>query len=159
MDNKEFTLEWESDEICQIARNGDYMGTDEVVDLLNHQKEKIQNLQERNNRQCELLEKQQEQIDNYIDIKAKLDGKIAEYTTKSDFFTKSVLCPIDTKIPRLDNLSVILLLVQSEPVTKTPKLFKISAIPLILIPPIPIICICLYFVKFSKLLLIESIIF
>ena len=82
--DKEFTLEWESDEICQIARNGDYMGTDEVVDLLNHQKEKIQELQERNNRQCELLEKQQEQIDNYIDIKAKLDGKIAEYTTKSE---------------------------------------------------------------------------
>ena len=38
--NKPFTLEWESDEICQIAKNGNYMGTCEAVDLLNELTEK-----------------------------------------------------------------------------------------------------------------------
>lgn len=57
---------------------------EKIIETLNWKEEKIKELQERNNRQCELLEKQQEQIDNYIDIKAKLDGKIAEYTTKSE---------------------------------------------------------------------------
>lgn len=40
----EFTLEWETDEICQVYRNGNCMGTDEVVDLLNeltHENKKL----------------------------------------------------------------------------------------------------------------------
>lgn len=35
MKDKEFTLEGEDEEICQVYRNGDCMGTDEVVDTLN----------------------------------------------------------------------------------------------------------------------------
>ena len=35
MDEKEFTLEWEDEEICQVYHNGECMGTDEVVDKLN----------------------------------------------------------------------------------------------------------------------------
>ena len=35
MNEKEFTLEWEDEEICQVYHNGDCMGTDEVVDKLN----------------------------------------------------------------------------------------------------------------------------
>lgn len=40
----EFTLEWETDEICQVYRNGECMGTDEVVDLLNEQQAEIMRL-------------------------------------------------------------------------------------------------------------------
>lgn len=43
-----------------------------------------QELKERNNRQKDTITKQQEQIDNYIDIKAKLNAKIKEYETKSE---------------------------------------------------------------------------
>lgn len=35
MTDEQFTLEWESEEICQIAKDGDYMGVDEAVILLN----------------------------------------------------------------------------------------------------------------------------
>ena len=35
MNEKEFTLEWEDEEICQVYHNGECMGTDEVVDKLN----------------------------------------------------------------------------------------------------------------------------
>ena len=44
MDEKEFTLEWEDEEICQVYRNGDCMGTDEVVDLLNEKSEENEKL-------------------------------------------------------------------------------------------------------------------
>lgn len=44
MKDKEFTLEYESDEICQVYRNGDCMGTDEVVDLLNEKSEENEKL-------------------------------------------------------------------------------------------------------------------
>lgn len=47
------------------------------------------NLQERNNRQKETIEKQQKIIGNYIDIKAKLEGKIKEYETKSEEYELS----------------------------------------------------------------------
>lgn len=46
-------------------------------------------LQERNNNQKETIEKQQKQIDNYINIKAKLDAKIKEYETKSEEYELS----------------------------------------------------------------------
>ena len=49
----------------------------------------IKELRERNDRQKETIEKQQEQIDNYIDIKAKLEGKIKEYETKSEEYELS----------------------------------------------------------------------
>lgn len=62
---------------------------EKIIETLNWKEEKIKELQERNNRQAELLEKQQEQIDNYIDIKAKLDGKIREYETKSEEYELS----------------------------------------------------------------------
>ena len=35
MTEKKFTLEWESEETCQIAYNGDYIGCEEAVDFLN----------------------------------------------------------------------------------------------------------------------------
>jgi len=35
MTKPRYTLEWESEEICQIAENGNYMGTEEVVERLN----------------------------------------------------------------------------------------------------------------------------
>lgn len=50
---------------------------------------KTQELEERINRQAETIGKQQEQIDNYIDIKAKIEGKIAEYNTKSEEYELS----------------------------------------------------------------------
>ncbi|WP_296882179.1 hypothetical protein [uncultured Methanobrevibacter sp.] len=47
------------------------------------------NLQERNNRQKDTITKQQEQIDNYIDIKAKLNAKLMEYETKAEEYELS----------------------------------------------------------------------
>lgn len=44
MTDKEFTLEWEDDEVCQVYRNGNCMGTDEVVDLLNEKSEENEKL-------------------------------------------------------------------------------------------------------------------
>ncbi|WP_296852565.1 hypothetical protein [uncultured Methanobrevibacter sp.] len=55
-----------------------------ICTILNAQINQLNKLQERNNRQKETIEKQQNIIDNYIDIKAKLDGKIKEYETKSE---------------------------------------------------------------------------
>ena len=55
-----------------------------ICTILNAQIHQLNKLQERNNRQKETIEKQQNIIDNYIDIKAKLDGKIKEYETKSE---------------------------------------------------------------------------
>ena len=55
-----------------------------ICTILNAQIHQLNKLQERNNRQKETLTKQQEQIDNYIDIKAKLNAKIKEYETKSE---------------------------------------------------------------------------
>ena len=69
----------------------------------------------------------------------------AVYTTKSAFFTFSKSEPIVTSIPSLISLSVISDLHQSLPVTFIPKYFIVSAIPLMLIPPIPMKCIVLYF--------------
>ena len=45
--------------------------------------EENQKLNERNNRQKETIIKQQEEIDSYIDVKAKLNAKIAEFETKA----------------------------------------------------------------------------
>lgn len=45
-ENKRYTLEWESEEICQVADNGNYMGTDEVVNRLNELHEENQMLKE-----------------------------------------------------------------------------------------------------------------
>lgn len=47
------------------------------------------NLQERNNNQKQTIEKQQDMIDNYIDIKAKLNAKITEYETKAEEYELS----------------------------------------------------------------------
>ena len=55
-----------------------------ICTILNAQIPQLNKLQERNNRQKETIEKQQNIIDNYIDIKAKLDGKIKEYETKAE---------------------------------------------------------------------------
>ena len=55
-----------------------------ICTTLNAQIHQLNKLQERNNRQKETLTKQQKQIDNYIDIKAKLNAKIKEYETKSE---------------------------------------------------------------------------
>lgn len=60
-----------------------------ICTILNAQINQANELQKRNNRQAELLEKQQKQIDNYIDIKAKLKGKITEYETKSEEYELS----------------------------------------------------------------------
>ena len=109
MTEKQFTLAYllnNEDDDWWAVRNGEItLWKEEVVDLLNEQDKEIQaqsnvikgyqerneklfkqtqELQERNNRQAKLIEKQQEQINNYIDIKAKLNGKIEEYTTKSE---------------------------------------------------------------------------
>lgn len=59
--------------------------TDNDVILTNDQMVEIANdLHERNTRQAETIKRQQEQIDNFINVKAKLDGKISEYATKSE---------------------------------------------------------------------------
>ena len=50
----------------------------------------------------------------------------------------SALCPIVTDIPDAFKRSVTELAVISEPFTMYPLFFKISANPLMLIPPIPI---------------------
>ena len=60
-----------------------------ICTILNAQINQLNKLQERNNRQKETITKQQEQIDNYIDIKAKLDGKIKEYETKAEEYELS----------------------------------------------------------------------
>lgn len=71
-----------------------------ICTILNAQINQANELQKRNNRQAELLEKQQEQIDNYIDIKAKLKGKITEYETKSEEYELSA-CGCGSKYNRI----------------------------------------------------------
>ena len=68
----------------------DYMDRSGVLNFLNQQEITIKRIemvivgyQDRIDRQSELIKEQQEQIDEYIDIKAKLDAKIAEYDSKS----------------------------------------------------------------------------
>lgn len=60
-----------------------------ICTILNAQIHQLNKLQERNNRQKETIEKQQKQIDNYIDIKAKLNAKIKEYETKAEEYELS----------------------------------------------------------------------
>ena len=60
-----------------------------ICTILNAQINQLNELQERNNNQKETIEKQQKQIDNYINIKAKLDAKIKEYETKSEEYELS----------------------------------------------------------------------
>ena len=67
-----------------------YMDRSGVLNFLNQQEITIKRCemviagyQDRIDRQSELIKEQQERIDEYIDIKAKLDGKIAEYDSKS----------------------------------------------------------------------------
>ena len=100
---------------------GDSLNFDEIVNKLNEQDNEIQaqvnvikgyqerneklfketqELQKRIDRQAELLQKQGEKIDNFIDIKAKLDGKIQEYTTKSEEYELSACsCGLSWKSP------------------------------------------------------------
>lgn len=66
-ENKRFTLEWESEEICQVADNGNYMGTDEVVELLNELDSENQRLKLENDGLRYAL-KNIKQIDVEIDI-------------------------------------------------------------------------------------------
>ena len=46
-------------------------------------------LQERNNRQANTIAELSEKVDNFIDFKGRLDGKIQEYTTKSEEYELS----------------------------------------------------------------------
>ena len=103
LDNPNYELDF-------IEMLGDSLNFDEIVNKLNEQDNEIQaqvnvikgyqerneklfketqELQKRIDRQAELLQKQGEKIDNFIDIKAKLDGKIQEYTTKSEEYELS----------------------------------------------------------------------
>lgn len=60
-----------------------------ICTILNAQINQANELQKRNNNQKDIITKQQEQIDNYINIKAKLDSKIKEYETKSEEYELS----------------------------------------------------------------------
>lgn len=60
-----------------------------ICTILNAQINQINELQERNNKQKETIQKQQDMIDNYIDIKSKLNAKITEYETKSEEYELS----------------------------------------------------------------------
>ena len=67
-----------------------YMDRSGVLNFLNQQESTIKRsemvivgYQDRIDRQSELIKEQQEQIDEYIDIKSKIDAKIAEYNSKS----------------------------------------------------------------------------
>lgn len=68
----------------QFGDKYDKKSMDEFIEKVNHIIKENEELKERNNRQKETITKQQEQIDNYIDIKAKLNAKIKEYETKSE---------------------------------------------------------------------------
>lgn len=46
MTNEKFTLEYESEEIAQVAYNGDYMGPEEVVELMNKMDKEIEQLKQ-----------------------------------------------------------------------------------------------------------------
>lgn len=81
------------------------MQAEKIIDELNNKEYKIKELEERINRQAGLLEKQQEQIDNYIDIKAKLNGKIIEYQTKSEEY-ESCACSCGSKHNYLKKLAL-----------------------------------------------------
>ena len=59
--------------------------------------ERLDRLQERNNRQANTIAEQGQIIDNYIDIKSKLDGKIQEYATKSEEYELEA-CPCHARI-------------------------------------------------------------
>ncbi len=71
-----------------------------ICTILNAQINQANELQKRNNRQKETIEKQQEIIDNYIDIKAKLNAKIKEYETKSEEYELSA-CGCGSKHNRI----------------------------------------------------------
>lgn len=55
-----------------------------VVNLLNKSHQSKKELEERINRQANTIAEKCAVIDNYIDVKAKLAGKIEEYSTKSE---------------------------------------------------------------------------
>ena len=76
--------------------------------------------------------------------------------TKSHPFILLGSCPIVTGIPKLINLSVVEDEFKSEPWTINPHWFNISAIPLMLVPPIPIKCILLYLFKILILANVSS---
>lgn len=48
-DLRPFTLEWEDDETCQIARDGNYISCEEAVDILNELIEKVKRIKFENN--------------------------------------------------------------------------------------------------------------
>ena len=77
-ENKRFTLEWESEEICQVADNGNYMGTDEVVDLLNELVTKCNTLtDEKSKCECQ-LKRRTRQRDELADFNVELMEKNKE---------------------------------------------------------------------------------
>ncbi len=63
---------------------GPYACFHKIIDMLNNFYEEQEKLKERINRQCETIKKRDQQIDNCIDIKAKLNAKITEYENKSE---------------------------------------------------------------------------
>ena len=69
---------------------------DDVVELCNNlwnQTQRFekhnQELIERNTRQANTIAELSEKVDNFIDFKGRLDGKIQEYTTKSEEYELS----------------------------------------------------------------------
>lgn len=85
-----FNLNNSSDKIELIKLMNEKLKSNETLTKINTRLDETnKELEERNNRQGETLQKQQEMIDNYIDIKAKLNAKITEYETKAEEYELS----------------------------------------------------------------------
>ena len=57
--------------------NREFHNMEDIAKIMN-------DLQERNDRQAQTITEQQERIDEYIDVKSKINAKITEYNTKSE---------------------------------------------------------------------------
>ena len=121
MSDERFTLEWESDEICQVYDNGDCMGTEEVVDLMNELVTKCNSLEDDLNyykNKCASLEtgyldyqRKNERLKKYIeDQEDRINFLLVEYDNLIDenadlTVTISLVKAIDKKIEEAKKLN------------------------------------------------------
>ena len=112
MTEKQFTLECESEEICQVAYNGDYMGTDEVVDLLNELVTK-----------CNTLTDEKSKCECQLNRRTRQRDELAEFNVELMEENKELKEQLKDCQQKKQNIKEVLL--KSKPVTEQKKLQKL----------------------------------
>lgn len=111
-ENKRFTLEWESEEICQVADNGNYMGTDEVVDLLNELVTK-----------CNTLTDEKSKCECQLNRRTRQRDELAEFNVELMEENKELKEQLKDCQQKKQNIKDLLM--NSEPVVEQKKLQKL----------------------------------